>query len=494
MTGKLSAKEQMQRTLEIATRAKIAGGRISHNTGNTWGYSPFIISSPTDPNDTWRVLDLDAQVMSKLPAVDLMDMLTDLSPEVSKGLWDFLRMANPGWDYHCYGDSGEVDEEAEMLVGEFLDKLNVLYGSTNVVWNRLFLAGWARGGIMGELVLDRTGRLPVDLATPDPAEFRFRQIEDEIRGDIWMLCQWQNGELKELGDYPTIRYIPIDPFPGKPYGRPIAQASLFAGVFMIGLLHDLRRVIAQQGYPRLDVAVDIEALIDQIPDNLDPESEEYWAYLRSSMEDIADVYNRLEPDDTYIHPDYVSVNRPVGTMNADALGAVGGLIEAMERILARATKTMPLQQGITDGVSEANANRQWEMQAAGIKAVQHVVENAIEHWLTIALQVQGVTADVEFRFAELRASEELRDEQTLSMKIANQAAIRDEGWQTQDDASNQIVGENAVAPAPTATPDIPDPSDVDPDPGANRQLLQGIRRLQAMIEPIVAYQMEVSGD
>jgi hypothetical protein len=492
--GKLSGEEKLKRTLAEMGRAKIEGGRVSKNTGNTWGYSPYIVSAPLDPEGTWRVMNLDAQVMSKMPAPELMDLLIDVSPEVSKGLWDFLRMCNPGSDMKCYDQNGEVYEEAKEALQVFLNQLNLLYGSHNVVWNRLFLAAWVRGGIIGELVLDKRGRMPIDIATPDPSEFRFRQVDDEVRGDVWHLCQWQNGTLVDLDEYETIRYIPLDPMPGKPYGRPIAQASLFAGVFMIGLLHDLRRVIAQQGYPRLDIAVAMNAIRDNIPDDLDEDSEDYWKYLTKAMEDVAAVYASLEPDDAYVHPDYVTVNKPVGAMNAEALGAVGGLIEAIERILTRATKSMPLQMGITDSVSEANANRQWEMQVAGIKAVQHIVENAIEHWLTIALQVQGIVAKVEFRFAELRASEEMRDEQVLAQKIKNQAAIRDEGWQDQDEASLNVTGSEAVADAPVrqvAESDV-NMEDVEVDKGAERAaLLKEVRALRALIHPYVEAQREL---
>lgn len=494
--GEMRGEKKLRASISEA-RAKVAGGRVSQNKSNTWGYNPVVVSTPISPDDTWRVLNLDANVMSKMPAYELMELLTDISPEVSKGLWDFLRMCNPGWDVHCYTESDVVDEDAERLTDEFLNRLQVLYGSTNVVWNRLALACWSRGATMGELVLDKRGRLPVDIATPDPAEFRFREYHDEIRGDIWILCQWQNGQLVDLDEVPTIRYIPLDPYPGKPYGRPIAQASLFAAVFMLGLLHDLRRVIAQQGYPRLDIAVNMNEVAEQLDSELEPESDEYWKELNKALDQVTQAYSVLQPDDAYVHPDYVTINKPVGTINAEALGAVGGLIEAIERTLVRATKSMPLQMGITDGVSEANANRQWEIGAAGVKAVQHIIENAIEYWLTLALQVQGVVSRVEFRFAELRASEELRDEQTRSQKIKNEVAIRDQGFQTQNDASNAITGKDAVADAPaygTVQEDL-DMTDVKADSGADRaqraELIAKVNELKALIAPYLEVQNEL---
>lgn len=487
--------ERLRRLLMRAARARMVGGRVTQNENSSWNTSPFTIMNPIDPNSTWRRLNLDAETLSKIDPVKLMELLADLSPEVSKGLWDFLRMANPGYDVHCYSESGSVDENAEALVNAFIDKLRWLYGSANVVFNRLFHGAWQRGAIMGELVLDKAGRLPVDLATPDPAEFRFKEVNDPVRGQVWHLCQWQDGKLIDLDGVQTIRYIPVDPAPGKPYGRPIAQAAIFGAVFMLGLLHDLRRVVSQQGYPRLDIAYDPEEIKATLSEDLTPDMDEYWEELEEAVDQIQKVYNQLQPDQSYIHPDYITVNRPVGAVNAEGLGAVGMLIESMERILTRATKTMPLQQAITDSVSEANANRQWEIQAAGIKSIQHFVENAIEHWLTLALQVQGVVSKVEFRFAELRASEEMRDEQTRALKIKNEIEIRNQGWQTQDDASVAVTGTEAVEEAPSfnAPVEKSDEEEIEADAGADRAaLLKEVRRLRALIEPFVEVQSELS--
>jgi hypothetical protein len=101
---------------------------------------------------------------------------------------------------------------------------------------------------------------------------------------------------------------------------------------------------------------------------------------------------------------------------------------------------MPLLMGITDGVSEANANRQWEIHTAGIKSLQHLAEALLEHFFELALQAQGIQANVEFRFAELRAAEELRDQQTLQLKITNYQALVDGGYVDRDEASLELVG------------------------------------------------------
>ena len=62
----------------------------------------------------------------------------------------------------------------------------------------------------------------------------------------------------------------------------------------------------------------------------------------------------------------------------------------------------------------------------------------------MALRVQGIQADVEFRFAELRAAEELREQQTLQLKIANYAELVAEGYASRDEAAEDMLGHPPV--------------------------------------------------
>ncbi|MCO5181133.1 MAG: hypothetical protein M9896_13920 [Candidatus Promineofilum sp.] len=189
-------------------------------------------------------------------------------------------------------------------------------------------------------------------------------------------------------------------------------------------------------------------LMQAIPDDSagDPTKEREW--VEEVVAEVAKMYGQLEPDDAYVHTDVVKVNRPVGAVDASSLGAVDSLIRAIERMAIRGLKTMPLLMGSNEAVSETHANRQWEIHVAGIKALQHLAEQLIEHLLTTALQMQGLRAVVEFRFAELRASEQLRDAQTEAMRIENAKGKYLAGWISQEEAAQEVTGHAADRPEP----------------------------------------------
>lgn len=439
--------------------AHLAGHRARLTTASSQDLpfaSALFIVPPPDSDSTWRTLTLDSLTLSKMSPADLITYMVDLSPEISRALFDFIRMFNPGWECEVYRLSSErIERRGQAVVDAFITELARLYGTPDVVINRLILAGFIRGAFFSEIVFDEAGRLPVDLAAPDPYSARFRVKTDPVRGPVWQLGQYQSAGWVDLTS-PTVSYIPIDPLPTSPYGRALIGPAIFLGIFLVGLLHDLRRVVQQQGYPRLDLAVKMELLRDAIPGDLGDDPAEFQQWVNDTITQIADVFASLEPDDAYVHTDIVEVNQPVGAVDSSSLGAVDGLILALERMITRALKTMPLMMGLQEGGSETHANRQWEIHAAGIKAIQHLLESQLNALFGLILQAQGIQGRVEFEFAELRASEMLRDAQTEAMLIANAKAKYEAGWISQDEAAQEVTGHAADAPTPRSAAPQPE--------------------------------------
>lgn len=447
-------------------------GRASRDFSNDpLTFGGVFVSAPSQPDKFWRLNELDTDIIGLMDVRQLTDSLADLSPEVSKAIWDFLRLCNPGWDiWVTRPNSDTIYKEGERRLNAFLDTLDNYYGSVDVVFNRMFLAGFLRGSFFTELVLDG-GRTPVDLVTPDPFFARFRSVPHPARGRVWELGQFQRGGWVSL-EYDNIGYLAIDPFPGSPYGRPLISPALFSALFLLGLLRDLRRVVAQQGYPRIDIAVQLESLLAMMPVDQRDDQEEVGKWITSAIGQVQDAYESLEPDDAYIHADFITVNRPVGAMDSQSLGAVDGLLRSIDRIVIRALKTMPLLMGSNEATSETHASRQWEIQAAGIRSLQKGAERMLSRLLTVGLQAQGLQGRVHVDFKEIRESEALRDAQTEALRIDNAVKKYNQGWISQDAASQEVVGQDAAEAEPR--PQAKDQPGVVFAPGSGAQGLAGL--------------------
>jgi hypothetical protein len=368
----------------------LAGGKATADSPLLWSnVMPFWLP-PQSADEQWRVLDLDADALRVLSPQKVLELLVDLSPDVSRALFDYLRLSNPDWTLTAYAPGTlDVDPAAVGALGAFVDRLTDLYGSADVVFNRLFLNTWLRGGIFLELVLAKDRLTPIDLATPDPGTVRFIKRDFGDLGNRWALGQLQGKGFVELWDRPTVRYLPFDPLPGNPYGRSLAAPALFAALFFLGVLHDIRRVIAQQGYPRIDIEIDFETMRASMPLEAQDDPAKLKQWVDAAVGEVKKYYQNLQPDDAYIHSSSIKVNpggKAVGAVGADNLGGITALITALERLLVKGLKTMPLTMGMADGVSEANANRQLEIHLLGIQAVQRLIEQALEWCLGLSLR------------------------------------------------------------------------------------------------------------
>src|SRR5262245_15276708 len=74
------------------------GGRVAIDwPWQVYGDYPILLP-PDQITESWRLINLAASVIRGMPAPRLMRVLADLSPDVSRSLWDFLRLVNPGWE------------------------------------------------------------------------------------------------------------------------------------------------------------------------------------------------------------------------------------------------------------------------------------------------------------------------------------------------------------------------------------------------------------
>lgn len=431
----------------------LASGRLSWDDQYMFGSGMPIILPPDLERDEWRRLDLDASRIKYLPTARLLEVLVEASPDVSRALWDFLRLTNPGWTCTAY-KPGTLDPspDGQAIIDDWVRRLRKRYGSVDVPIARLHFGAFLRGALFAELVLDQGGSTPVDLATPDPISARFKQVVDPVLGRQWQLGQYQGGAWVDLSVRETIKYIPIDAKPAVPYGRPPCAPAIFASLFLLGLLHDLRRVVAQQGYPRFVLRLLTDKLATLTPASIKQDPIKWKAWVEDHIDEIAKMYNDLQPDDALIVTDAVDVSKPMGAVSAEALASIDPLIRALERQLARALKTMPLLMGIIEGQSEANANRQWELQAAGIKSVQHLSESLLSEQATLACEASGVAAECVWQFAELRAAEKYRDAMTEGLEIDNATKEWLMGLISQEELSDRLVGHPPAEPEPRFVP------------------------------------------
>ena len=220
---------------------------------------------------------------------------------------------------------------------------------------------------------------------------------------------------------------------------------------MIGLLYDIRRVISQQGYYRLDFTFDLEKM-QQKAAAAGIKQNEYDDFIQEQLEKIRVLYDQLHPSDSLAHTDDLEISDIGGAMNAQGLGALNSVIDLLRNDLTMACKTIPILMGINNSTSETHANRQWENYMGSIRSCQRTLKDKLDETFTLALRYQGIQDKVSFHFRELsittammQADTEIKAleviDKALNMAITN---INAEGREIIEDRIEVMTKDEAI--------------------------------------------------
>lgn len=401
------------------------------------------------PKKTQRQLGLDEKHFNHMNTDELIDTLVDAHPDVSFAVWNFLRIGNSGYKITVNKLNGNRWPVAEKEIQEMLTRLSLPNGSRfeksksfSKVLNQLIFNVVTRGAAALEVVLtpgldDVSFFAPVDPAT---IEFRYennRYIPYQSSGTLCL-------------DIPTFFCEGLDERTDDPYGRSPILSALHMVLFQLQVLNDIKAVVHNQGYPRFDIKIVEEVLLNRMPIQIRNNEDEKQKWLSERMDEIIDMYNELEPDDTFVHYDSVEV-----AMVGGGKGGGGALIDpqklmaVIDNLIMSGLKTLSTILGRrSTGNTESFAKLEIKLYLQGVKAIQDVISDILGRALTLALNIKGKQGIVKFEFLPVEIRTDLEKAQFEQIKYLNIITARDQGWITQDEAAEMAVGH-----APASDPD-----------------------------------------
>ena len=111
-------------------------------------------------------------------------------------------------------------------------------------------------------MLNDDSTYPVDIAVINPLLAKFKRNRDAMRGWVWELGQDDGfGGFNSLDKTRLVKYLGFDRTVDSPYGRPFVAPAVHSSLFLLGMISDLRRVLANQGLSRIDYELQAEELL-----------------------------------------------------------------------------------------------------------------------------------------------------------------------------------------------------------------------------------------
>lgn len=431
----------------LMVREPVGTGRtFGMGTGQSTIDGPFdevmplnYIAAPRNPWETWEFKELDEDNLSRYTIDQIYDIIISISPEASLSLWHANRFVNP---YFWFEFDNPEDARTIEAVDRWMEMFTNYYGGFDTIVSQAVAGLFTRGSLFAEMVFDKVGGgllEPVDLLVRDPIWVRFYKQDDPRRGRVWHYGQWIKNRFRSFQNDPSVLYMPVDPFPGPMYGRSMMGSAIYCTIFIVGMLREIRRVIANQGYPRLDISVDLESL-ESIYNQLkssNPETASFPEWAQSQMDNITALYNKLQAHQAFVHDTSVNVNPHPGALNQQ-LSMLDEIIRMLERQLVRAYKSVPLLHGSNESLAESQADAQFVVYTESINALKRAIAIVISLLFSYGLRMSGIMNRARLHFGMVNEMQAKLRAETRQIEIQNIVLQMDAGLIDLDEGQKQI--------------------------------------------------------
>lgn len=387
-----------------------------------------------DPTASWRTMEMQRKNLLNLPYTRLSTLALDLSPQINKGLWDFVRFGNAG----AVVDDN-ISERARENSEAFLRRIGRYYGNFKNHMDSMWADIYVYGSVFPELVLSPGGRGGEDIALNNPLSGRFRRSVHATRGDIYEFGQETRSGFVSHQANPLVRYIGFGRIGNNPYGRPLIAPGVHASLFLLGLTQDLRRMVANYGIAQRDVSLDIEGLLRLIESNPDIAGDDAATaqFINEHIETVQAAIAAVEVDEDFVHASTVQVNYANSPVSMNTQG-LDSLVQNLRLDVVNGMKGVSGLSNILDSTTETHITRQLEYFVASVGSVQEEMADMVSDFLTIQNQTSGIRSDAVYLFKKQRTSD--RRETAEIRKIETETTISkvDAGITTTDEARAEL--------------------------------------------------------
>jgi hypothetical protein len=431
--------------------------------GGSWTYSAPVTGLLGRFNKYIRLQDYHFKT---IPYRKLLEILKYNHPDVSQAVWNFKILGNNSYKAKVTLLDGETEHKSgQLLIDSFLRGLDFYTGTKNgfeksqsvdKLIGELIDMILIRGAVSLEMVLTADLDDVLYFTTVDPETVFFEVEEGRIKPfqfDIDL-------------DVPTFFHEGLDETARDPYGTTPFISAIQAIAFQMQVMADLKMVVHNQGYGKVDIKIVEEVLLRRMPVNIRNNEKAKQQWLNDRLNEIITMYSKLDPDAAYVHYDSVEVDM---VENGKAMFDPQGIMAVIDTQMLGALKQYSTLMGRrSTGQTEQYAKLEIKLFMQSVKKIQKLIESVLSRALTKYLNMKGMQGYVFFEFDDIEIRTELEQANFEQVQIANAAAKRNNGWYDNDDASKEITGKPAKGEPdkemlgvkqPAGAPDERKPSD-----------------------------------
>lgn len=396
------------------------------------------------PNPT-KSMKLTEQTLRRYAPKKVLEILKNNHPDVSQAVWNFKIIGNSGYKAKVTLLDGVTEHKSgQKLIDDFLLHLD-FYSSNGYEKSRsldkltdeLIEHALIRGATSIEMVMNSNFDDVLFLTAVDPDTITFERQKGRY---IPFQNTSRSGKIKL--DIPTFFYEGLDETATDPYGTSPFLSVIQTIAFHLQVMEDLKAIIHNQGYGKYDIKIVEEVLLKRMPISIRNNEAKKQEWLNSQLSMIIDMYSKLDPDAAFVHFDSVEVDMVDASKATVDPQKIMAVIDAMMNNALKQFSTLMGRR--STGQTEQYAKMEIKIFMKSVQRVQRLIESMMSRALTKYLNIHGMQGYVFFEYEDTEIRTELEKVNFEQIAIQNAQKKRDNGWISQDEAAEEIVGHPAV--------------------------------------------------
>lgn len=396
----------------ILPKGKVKGGRAFTPTYNA---QQPILRAPTYRE---HLLDLYNSRISN-DSRELLNAAVSHDPDVSAAVHAYLTIAGSA-EVIVYGfdAQGKLDKVGIELGRQLLEQITVTNDYSVGYSNKPLLSSLCeelryfmllRGMNAVELIYDKA-MMPSELRLVDPVSLEW----SETKPGVYVPKQKSRGAQTDIDlNIPTFftsrfHQNPTDIYTFSPFVSAINTIAARQEV-----INELYRIMRVVGYPRLDVEVLEDVIINNAPTTIRQQPEKMRQFVQQEIGRISAEIQQIRGDQALVHSSAVKA-KIINDKNPGAGMEIQGIIDVLDAQNQAALKTMPAVIGKADGGMVAGTEAR--LFALGADSLNRSIAVILTKALTLAARLAGYPGRIEARFREVELRPVLELEPQKVMK------------------------------------------------------------------------------
>lgn len=382
----------------------------------------------------YRYLDIDT----------LLKQLSKMDPDVSAGIWNFLRLLDSGFKATALGKDLLPADKFQQKLDQMLFRMSgkadyktwdAMRFDIKQIANQLAKYILLRGAAGLEVVLGKDKRL-YKMVVIDPISVTFRQPSKGV------YVPYQRNVL--TGEYvslaiPTFFWGLLDPDTDSPYETPPFMPAVQAVLFNISVMQDLQRIVKRVAFPRISIKIVEQTLRKYAPAHIQFDETLLAAWMNEQRIAIGTSLKDLAPEDAAVFFDSIEIDMLETKNNATV--DYKPLIQVIDQRVITGLKSMPTILGRQFGSSQTLGGVEALLYAKSVTCVQDIVISMLERALTLSMQLEGIKGYAKCKYGEVSLKPAHEMETFLQLKQSRVLKNLSLGFISDAQAAEELTGD-----------------------------------------------------